>query len=818
MLERTHGRAPGRTALLAASALLGLAGCASLQAKSTFSRGVKARDRGDLPAAIAAFEEANRKDPKPEYAKMLRATKAEVARGEVDKAELAERGGDFATAARHWGAALELAPDNPGLRARKGLAEVEARRPDPVERRAAIAELAKLAPEDRVVRSKLQQATSAAVQYHLRMARMYRDVRSWRQAFRAYEDARALDPDHPIFEGALYRDVKVRELETVGDQALAAGDTLAAYEAYQAAVEIQPSRRMKAKMRRARRGAGPIIEQLRQAETSARLGKWEDAAEIYSVAANRKEASPEIRAAAKEARAQSARIRAERAAAYASRGLVDKAVAELRLALDHTDGAIDAIRSLVLAVDALDDERPAAARPAVSEAERLAPSLPVVAAAQQVTARVAARLFARAQARAKSAPAEALLLVSRLEPFAGELPGYAAARKELVKTAFLELLSSAESHAAQGRFSAAVERLVSASSIAKPPPDLARALDEGVKALEAQDWLRGRAAFAAAVEKSQRSRLAKAGLAVAEQAHLVALRREAAEARAVEDPVRASAAYRDILELDPDDEAAKAALQDLRIVLVGDALSAASAHAQAGRLGAAFVYYHRILTLDPEHPEAQKGLASIRAKLSGSDGPSAWVAPLGRAPTLGERCRGVERAARDRLALYLNKTPDLGVAFLEGDALEAVDDKKSPAPPVELSATVTSCTPSTSGGTLAVKVALSSGPTRIFEQDVSATFDPNSVPKDELEDGLAPRRVVTELLGQVAKEVSLAVKTHADRLAGWRVHLAQDRMTAGDAEGAALAYASLVDSRERLSTEERTALDALERYLNNRFR
>lgn len=808
---------PARGWLLLLAPLL-VAGCASLQARSTFQRGVKAKDRGELRSAIAAFEEANRRDPSPEYADALRKTKAEVARGEVRKAETAEASGDFATAAKHWGAALELAPDNGGLMARKGLAEVEAKPLDPVERQRTIADLAKLAPKDRVVQARLREATRAAVQYHLRMARMYRDVRSWRQAFRAYEAARALEPNDPIFSGALYRDVKVRELEAVGDQKLVAGDTLGAYEAYSEAVKVQPSRRLKAKMSRARRGAGPIIEQLRQAETFARLGKWEDAAEIYSVVSGRQEASPEVRTQAKEARAKSAQTRAERAQAYATRGLVAKAVSELRLALDHTDGAVPAVQATGTVIDALDEERPGAAKAALTKANELGAQLPVVKAAQVVVTKVAARLFARAQAMATKEPAEALLLLSRLEPFASELPGYGGQKKKLVKTAFLELLDSAAVAAENGRFEAATERLGSALSIAKPPAELTAPLDEGVTALKGEDWVRARASFSGALEKFGKSRLAKVGLTVAKKGHLVALRREARDARAVNDAVRASAAYRDILDLEPGDADAQAALQDLRFELVGDALRAAKAHADGGRPGAAFVYFHRVLTLEPDNGEAKAGLDALAAKLSPSDAPQAFVAALGRDPGLADRCRGVERAARDRIALYLNKTPDLGVTFLEGEAALAVDAKKAPTPPVEVRGVVTGCAPTKKGGDLTMKVSLHAGPTVVFDEEVKAAFDPSSVPKDELEDGLAPRRVVMELLGQVAKEVSAKVKANAGRLSGWRVHLAKDRMKAGDAEGAAIAYASLVREKDRLSTEERGALDALERYLNNRFR
>jgi len=795
-----------------------LAGCASLAARSTYSRGVKARDRGDLRPAIAAFQEAYRADPKPEYAEALKKAQAEVARGEVQKAEAAEASGQFTQAAEHWGAALELAPDNGGLMARKGLAELETRQPDPVERHRVIAELIKVAPNDKVVQVRLQEAERSAVKYHLRMARMYRDVRSWRPAYRAYEKARALQPKNPIFDGAIYRDVVVREYEAQGDQKLAGGDTLGAYEAYEAAVKVRPSRRLKTKMNRARRGAGPVLEQIRQAETFARLQKWEDAAEIYSIVAGRAEAPKEVRAQSTVARAKSAGIRAERALAYADRNLLDKAVAELRLALEHSDGAIDAIQAMGIVVDALEDQRPEVAQPKVEQAQSVAPNLAVVKAASTIVQRFATRLFARAQAQADKDPAEALLLISRLVSFQSLLPGYATVKKRLVKTAFAKLLERAEQRAEQQRFTEATEGLSSALAIANPPASLAAPLKAGLDALKASEWSQARAAFRGAVASNARSRLAKAGLAVARKAHLSALRQEAKEARSVDDLVRASAVYRDILGLEPDDAEAQGGLLDLRIELVEGALKSARAHLQAERFGAAFVYFHRITTLDPEHAEAKAGLQSLKDKLGAGQAAMAYVAPLQRAPALQERCRGVERAARDRVALYLNRTPGLGITFLEADALQAVDSKKSPAPPVQLTGSVTVCAPTKTGGTLELQAKLQSGPSVVFDQRFSAKFDPSSVPKDELQDGLAARRVVMELLGQVAKKVSKQVKADAGRLAGWRVHLAKDRMKAGDAEGAARAYAALLGSKAGLSGDEQGALESLERYLNNRFR
>ena len=101
------------TALAASLALANLAGCASFQARGAFSRGQKARDRGELSTAIAAFEEAHRRDPaNATYDEALRSAKTEVVRARVEEAEAAEARGDYGAAVKAWDAAMGLTPED----------------------------------------------------------------------------------------------------------------------------------------------------------------------------------------------------------------------------------------------------------------------------------------------------------------------------------------------------------------------------------------------------------------------------------------------------------------------------------------------------------------------------------------------------------------------------------------------------------------------------------------------------------------------------------------------------------------------------------
>lgn len=804
--------------LFSFSIALQLQGCASMNAQMAFSRGEKARKKGDLQGAIREYRDAVRADPKKaQYQTALEETEREVASVHVDAARRAEAAGRFEQAVGHWDRALEILPDSAELKARRGLADIRTQQADPVVFYRAAAKLVAAIPDDPAAQATLRDAKRSALGYHLRLAKMYAEAGSWAQAYHEYGVAKEIEPTHRVFATGLYVRAQARYLEAQGDKALAEGDSLGAYQAYEQASRLSRSRGIVRKMRRAKRGAGSTLDQLQQAERYEQQKQWEDAAELYTLIAAKKSAPVDLQERAGRARAKSAALRSKRAEDYATRGFATKACAELTLALEHTDAPAVVTDLLRSAIDDLSRGFPAGAKEKTESAKTRAMHLPLVAAVESVMGTVARVEYDRARSQAKSAPAEALVGLRRLAPFADRLPGYQRTRKGLIKRAFGALLSRAEESAEAGRYAAATEELATALDIAKAPRALAQHLQAATGALEKRDYAGARERFSKAVETDGRSRLARLGLTIATAARLEQLHREAAEARVVEDSVRAAAAYRGILELDPNDASAAAGIAELKAELIEGALAAARDHDAAGRAGAAFIYYRRVLDVDPNHAEAQNAVAKLEPALSLGEEPDGYVVPTIRGNRLGEECRGVEERARDRMVLYLNRTPKLGAKFLGKEGTDDVDAKARLVPPVKVRSAVESCVPLQQSGQIVMTIQLMLGSRVLMQDRVTARFDPQTIPKDELEDGLGPDQVMNAMIGDAAKQVSSMLKKQATALRDWRMVEARARMQANDAEGVAQLYASLVTDRS-LSDGERRTVEELERFLMNRFR
>jgi hypothetical protein len=258
-------------------------------------------------------------------------------------------------------------------------------------------------------------------------------------------------------------------------------------------------------------------------------------------------------------------------------------------------------------------------------------------------------------------------------------------------------------------------------------------------------------------------------------------------------------------------------VEELRGELIGQALGSARDHEAAGRRGAAFIYYRRVLAVDPQHDEAKSAVAKLSPKLGAGDEPEAYVTPTIRGAHLGSECAGLEGRVRDRLALYLNRTPKVGAAFLTKDGTEDVDREARQMPPVKLRSAIETCVPLAKDGQMVLTVQLLLGSSVIVRERVTAKFDSGSIPKDELEDGIGPDQVLDGMIGDASRQVSALIKQHAKELESWRLVEAHARMQANDAEGVAQVYASLVDDRS-LSDPERRTVEELERFLMNRFR
>lgn len=814
----TRRRRATSSAVLAIFGALVLAGCATMSAKSAFTRGEKARARGAWDEAIEAYDKAADADPKkPEYRTAAEGARREAAGTRVSAARAAEARGDHAAAAKLYEEALRWLPGDPELTARRDLAILRTQEADPVEYYEAARKLAAALPNDGPAQEALVGAKKAAVAYHLRLADTYVEAKAHERAHAEFEIARKIDPENAAFRSEGYRRTEARFLEAAGDERAKAGDNLGAFEAYQRAAALESTPTLNAKLKRAERGAGPLVEQLEQARQLEGLRQWEDAAEIYTAIQSRPGVPADIGPRAAKARAESAKVRAERARTYADKGMLAKAAAELTSSLEHTDGPKEPLALLAEAIEAITANRPGEAKLEIDRAKELAPDVPAISVAPAVLQIAALNAYADAKRLAESDPAGGLIALRRLDPFADKLRGFTEAKEKLVKRAFGALVEGASARAAEGRYEEAAELLQTALEISKAPGDLADHLRAGAVALSKKDWELAIGAFDRALAVNGRSNLARVGRGVAAAARLAELRRDAQDARAAEDSLRAASAYRAILAIDPEDAEAKAGAAELRAQLVDGALASAKTQEAAGKSGVAYVYYRRVLDLDPDHAEAKAAAAALSQALGAGGGePEGWVAPAIRGDHLGDACPGAEEDLRDRLALHLNKTRKLGAEFVAHDVEQAIEAKKRPEPAAVLRTALEACDLQANGSmTITLQLVLSGA--SIAEERVVARLDTSGIPKDELADGLTPERTQKLLLGEAAKAITNAIKPHAGKLGGWRVLAASSAIKANDAEAAASAYAALASSRE-LTDEERGLLRDLERFLINKYR
>ncbi len=802
--------------LLACALVFG--GCATLNAKKHASAARKAEDAGDLSRAIAEYEAAIAAAPgNAEYLGKLEAAKAKGASQHADAARAAEAQEDWATAAEQWrGAALYQKTAE--HQARYELAQLRTRRVDPLDLYLATAKVAESVPGDVSTQQALEASRAAALKYYFRLAETYFDGGSFDSAYDAYESARKVKPEDEAWKSLKYRITRARHYESVGDAKLKAGDALAAYQAYETASQSADLPGLSGKMDRAKRGAGSLIEQLEQARAAERLQKWEDAAELFTILRDRPEAPKDVAEAAVRTRKESAKLRSDRALAFAKQGQADKASAALMLAVEHTDVPVATLSVLRDALTALNSGHPAEALEKVRAAEKLSPELTLGTAAAAVVEAKARAELDEAKLQATTDPAEAMVRVARLEPLEAKLPGYAQVRSALVKRAFTVLVERAEAGAAQGRGPEAAEQFKTALSIAKVPGALAAPLDAGAKALVAGDYAGAEASFREAEKADGKSRLAKTGLSIASALALAAMRREAIEARAVEDTLREASALRGILERVPGDAEASSALEALRPAIIERSLAAADAHKAADRPGSAYVFVRRVLELEPKNPRALDLLTRLSGSFDQRTTPLGWVPPVLRGNRLAEACPAGETDLRDRVILYLTKTPKLGADYLQREQTREIDGGKRGAPSLELVAALEHCAVNTAGAAVGVTMQIRLAGKPIAQEPVSATFDPSKLPKEEAKEKLDEAKMRDAVMKEAARLVAMAAQKHAAALDGWRVAEARTRLTKADDEGVACSYATLMMAGDKLVPAEREVLRDLERYVLQKFR
>ncbi|MBI2372462.1 MAG: hypothetical protein HYV07_00550 [Deltaproteobacteria bacterium] len=783
--------------------LLAATSCAQLAGKKHYAEARRLEAAGDSDAAIEAYRRAVDASPgSDEYREALETASRAKAKDHAERARLLEKKERFGEAAAAWRRAASFDPRSSQLPLRVEVAEAKAKK-DSYAIAVALKELVRVAPSDKSASKELERARADALVTLEAEADAKLGTGSATEAFEAFEKLKKLEPTHAVLSGAKYRAARARHFETIGDAKQRAGDGLGALEAYQEASKSAPIPGLEQKLARAKKSAGSLLEQLEQARAHERLEEWEDAAELYTLVRDRPDAPSDVADRARTARQNSARQRLGRAKENLRTGALDKARAELMLALEHTDGPDGEVERVTSGVSELASNR-------LSEARRILGEPLSIEAAQTAklllfeTARAS---FSDAEKLAKNDPARAFLITQNLRPFAAELPKLAPLEASLKPKAFVALVARAEPLATMGAVGEAAGMIAAALAISRPPKELSERLANASLALTAGDSAKALDGFGEAARLDPRSKLADAGWRVARVARLAELQQTAKDPRA--EPARIAGAWREILTLDPANAEAKAALVRLGPELMRRALASAQAQKSAGRLATALVYVERALSIDPEQPDAKTLREEISRTMPPADAVFASVAKLGKGP---RECAEITAELRAALILYLTKTRGLVTTFLGPKEHAAIDEGRAPRALVELRVEPTECSLSIGTGHAEAKLALDIAGKTVLEGPASGDFDPSGLPKDEA--APAGPELAKATSAALARAVAEAVAKATPKLSAWRAVWARQVMGSDDVEGSSRAFLAL---RSATIAEEISARRDLDSYLARRL-
>ncbi len=792
--------------------LLSLSACAGLQARSSFSKGNKARSGGDLGSALSHYRTAADLEPaNAQYQQAFASVQHQLVSAQVNAAFAAESSGQLSLAERHWAEAARLDPSKPQYQARRELVGIKIRRGSNEDKLKLLQKMIVWEPQDSSLYRQFNDAKAIVCNYYLLEGRDAVERKDWIAAEKAYAKLREYDPQHPELDSSRVKSLDARVLEQKGDRKLAKGDSLGAYKIYQEAYSLKKSRRLSRKMKRAKRGAGSILSKLSKVSRYEKAGKWEAAAELLTAIASRKDVPEGTRERVSRARKKSAQLRADKAMGLARRGKLKKAIKQQALTLEHTDGPVDAVRNLKQAQKYLAQKDPGGAEDLLNAVADFAGEIPAVASAQEIQRALVKGFFSRVERMGKDDPAEALVQLVRLEKYSEQFPAYKKLQKQLTRKSFGLLLSKADAASKKAKYQKAARFLKTALEVSKAPSALEEELQGGLAAFQKREYPQALERFNAGLKRYPRSKLARSMVRLGENARLENYRREAARARAVGDLGLAASLYRKILEIVPTDAKSLVALDSLKDDLVKGTLETAEAHEEAGRKNLAVLFYARVLNQVPSHREAQERVAALRGALGDSSGQRAWVLPVRLGEGLAKDCKQAEDTLRRRLALYLSKSK-LKVSFLDAKAQQEAEAKAELQPRVGLQVRLDSCELSAKLGKLTVSYGESG---TLLNGQVSAKFNPKSIPKDELESG-GSGRVLTELVGKVSSKLSQKLSQLST--AQWLALAGLAQVEAKDQGGAVELYAQLYLLPEAEKKNFSGVLEQMDSYLQTVYR
>ncbi|MCC7386219.1 MAG: hypothetical protein IT384_30530 [Deltaproteobacteria bacterium] len=496
---------------------LSVGGCVTGGGKA-FKEAERLRADGQLRDAERAYQEALIAEPKnAKYEDRLSSLRAQIDQ-EVERlaseGKAKQKANDWSGAADRYAAALALKPDDSDLKARRALSAGKAKNLDPDAWYQDVLRISQEVPNNKLVEKSLAGARANAYQYQLTMGTKMLEAGDGPGALKCFDRAKEIDPATPAFDPAKYDEARALDLLAQADLRLLAGDTVEAYDLLAKAFEIRPLPAIKKKLGEAKARSSAILKKLEAARAKAAQGRHAEALRLYDELGAMKGAPAAASEEASKVRADLARAGATEAERAAERGDLKRARSSLGDAMRYGELSSTGSEALKRALDQALGGQPGKAS-STAEGAGLPADSPIMKAARAFFRASAREVLTRAQQAAKKDAAEAMVLLTEIDPFEAELPQIAVLRQSLRKDAFASLLDDALRAAKAGRGGEAAERLTAALHASKAPAALAALAGDGAKALASGRYADAERAFQQALAQAPRSQLAQRGVDVA---------------------------------------------------------------------------------------------------------------------------------------------------------------------------------------------------------------------------------------------------------------------------------------------------------------
>jgi tetratricopeptide (TPR) repeat protein len=383
-----------------------------------------------------------------------------------------------------------------------------------------------------------------------------------------------------------------------------------------------------------------------------------------------------------------------------------------------------------------------------------------------------------------------------------------------VSQALADLVSRAKKSAKQGSDAETAQVLEAAALLENAASEVQLKLTEASGLYAKGSFEEAETAFASVDGDSKQSKVADLGKELARGRRVSLLESEWKAAKAEKDVVRENGIVGRILAIDPNHREAKAAAKRVEKEVGSSRIGAARSNKEMGKLGVAYVYLARALSLNSGDAEAKREMDDVSEKLKEKLDLILLVEPVARAKDVGgQACLGFDEMLRDEIMTASSKRTDLGGFVLSPNWTKAVEDKSDKAPEVSgsIAVTVTKCKTSPRDGkatfTWSLLVPRKGSP--VTQGEVSAELPGGLIPRDEQDE--AGNNAKMALAARATASFVESLEGQRDAIELWLLTLAEHAMAEKDVAQTADAYARLTIKQPRSIDPKR--VEKIEEYL-----